>query len=75
MQETKYEMNWTYRDHEHKHEKHVTFSKKMGKGNDEKSVKLCSDSESELENRLYECLVQKLGLSPVEQVQAPPKSC
>ncbi len=62
------------RDHERKREKHVSFSRKVGKEKEGKSVKSCSDSESELEDRLYERLVQKFGLSP-EQVQAPPQSC
>ena len=57
--------------HERKRERHVSFNRRVG---EEKLVTHKSDSESEIEERVYERLVQTFGLTPEVTSPEPPQS-
>ncbi len=57
--------------HERKRDKHVAFSRKCGQ---ERYAGKGSDSESEIEERVYDRLIRTFGLIPADQVKVPSQS-
>ncbi len=55
------------RDSDRKRDKHVSFSRKVS---EDRGTRQVSESESEMEERLYERLVQKFGMGTTEKVKS-----